>query len=286
MRVFTVETASPFGSGITEWLANSGHTIHCCSMHHDIDKFKQSMVGLSSLHNFEMVILPAKIEMQPKRKGDLNHDIDALHMDTCRAICNHFSSIKQKPQALLCPSSITIYTSDNQPVTEQSTLGTSPESKSFVNLEKLVSTICEGRLRAIILRTGEILNRKSKPWTASAKFLINTLVTYRGDRKRLVSWVSREDMVRATSFILNDSTLTGPVNIVSGDQLSRYDLLSLLARKFTMKTTLPLPYSMRKILLADNEAAPYLNNIIAVPIILHEKGFLFDHISFEEYLFQ
>ncbi len=93
-----------------------------------------------------------------------------------------------------------------------------------------------------------------------------------------ISWISREDLIRAILYIIECDTLRGIVNICATEQTTQQQLMDAIA-----PITLPLPSPLLRLLIGE-AAEVVLANCCATPHRLITSGFKFTYPTIESYL--
>ena len=202
-----------------------------------------------------------------------------------KAICHYFANQTEKPSTLLLASSVSLYATDEQRISaENSELGSNFVATYFRELESATRSAEESGIRVLHLRFGNILSRKSPPSYPRLPFFQKYIATVWQDSKRWYSWISREDATRAISFLLENKDIVTPVNVTSGRAVSKKDFLAVLAERFNLLQTPPLPISIITLFVGAEGASLFSVDANSVPEKLMKAGFSFENTSMTEYL--
>lgn len=283
MDICIADTSTQLGSLITELLANRGHTLSCLSQEDPYgNNLSQKLQTLTSGRQIDMVVLPALA--YPGKEGAPVETEANREISLCQCITDHFSSLARKPQLLICLSSIAYYgnTENTEQIQEGSKAGKTAEALFFESVEKTTAVAGKAQIRTVILRPGVIVSPDSHGILKGRHR--SHIRRYFDDSKQLLPWVSRNDAIRAISFILDDSTICGPVNLVSGDVITRLEMGTMLKEHFAVPATPPLPSFLARVLHHPGKDLLPRNLPKAAPLLLMNKGFLFQDISLLEYL--
>ena len=133
-----------------------------------------------------------------------------------------------------------------------------------------------------LLRTGHVLARHggylAAQWPIFALGLGGRVSTGR----QFMSWISLDDHVRATAFLL-DAGITGPVNLVSPEPVSNAEFTRSFGRHLHRPTPLPLPLGAVGLVFGREFVKELLLPGQRVrPARLLEAGFEFEHPSLRE----
>lgn len=286
-NVFISGSSSMLASAFIEYCFRKG-----CSLFIN-DELPQD--GESAAH-----FLDKKTEGQHMDLVLLLHGEDFLHSDLTRhnlrrraellishtaSVCEYFSSRPRKPDTMLLGSSVLIYRQGTEELAvENSLAGKNFSSDFFQQLEASTTSAEKSGIRVLHLRFGKFVSRTAEPAFPRFPLLRGHVPAFFKEKKCRVSWVSLEDAIRAISYILQEKSISSPVNITSGDVLPRPEFYKTAAAKFKLRKTFPLPAPLIRSL-SGREAADLLKaGTKAVPLKLMESGFLFENISLQEYL--
>ncbi len=202
-----------------------------------------------------------------------------------KAICRHFAAQSNKPDTLLLASSVSLYATGEQSTSaENSEVGSSFVAQYFQELESATLSAEESGIRVLHLRFGKILSRLSLPAYPRLPFFQKYIAAILQDRKRWTSWISQEDAIRAICFLLENKTITTPVNVTSGRAVSKRDFLAIFSERFNLKKTPPLMMPILSLFMGGEGASLFSVNSNSVPEKLMKAGFSFENTSMPEYL--
>ena len=98
-----------------------------------------------------------------------------------------------------------------------------------------------------------------------------------GSGKQWMSWISREDAVRAIEFALNSSRVAGPLNVVSPHPVTNREFTKTLGDVMHRPTILPAPAYALRLALGEMADGLLLSSQRVLPTRLLEAGFEFKH---------
>lgn len=219
------------------------------------------------------------------RYRQLIHD---SRVETTRMITEGIAALPEgeRPAVLISASGIDYYPFDMELM---AALGSDPSddvTESSPPGEGVLARLCrhweaEAReasalgVRVVLMRMGVVLgpggplDKMAGPfkWFAGGRL---------GSGKQIVSWVHLTDAVRAYLFAIDNTAVTGPVNVVSPGIATAADLATALGKALGRPSWLPVPAFALKA--AVGPFAEYLlNGRQAVPKALLDHGFEFEH---------
>ena len=135
-------------------------------------------------------------------------------------------------------------------------------------------------IRVVAARFGIVLG----PGGALAKMLLPFKLGLGGrigPGNQYMSWVSREDAVRAILHLLRDDSLEGPVNVVAPGAVTNREFTKALGAALSRPTVLPLPAALARLAFGPMADELLLASTRVQPVRLQEAGFEFRHPDIE-----
>ncbi|MCH8838441.1 MAG: TIGR01777 family protein [Candidatus Marinimicrobia bacterium] len=135
-------------------------------------------------------------------------------------------------------------------------------------------------IRVVVARFGIVLG----PGGALAKMLLPFKLGLGGrigPGNQYMSWVSREDAVRAILHLLRDDSLEGPVNVVAPGAVTNREFTKALGAALSRPTILPLPAALARMAFGPMADEMLLSSTRVQPVRLQEAGFEFRHPDIE-----
>ena len=286
MNIFITGTSSTFGAALTEMLFRKGANIYTCNKIPDESVDIEALIlEKTKAQPIDIVILCQAAEIP------FCHDQESYNsyvQDLVRFNCDvsrFFTEQSKRPITLLSASSLDIYEpSFTSPAIETSPLGTDITAQSYKQVERSVQAAVECGIRVVHLRLSHIISHRVPPHLLKLP-LIHSVVQCRGDKRKIINWVSSDDAVRAVQHILQQDELHGPVNIVSGDAPTKSVFLQEITAHFKLRLSLPLPRFIFNIFRRTRRHTVMFNSQCkAIPMKLLEHEFFFEDISLTEYL--
>jgi uncharacterized protein (TIGR01777 family) len=123
------------------------------------------------------------------------------------------------------------------------------------------------RLGVVLARDGGALPRISLPFT----FFVGG---YLGSGNQAFPWIHRDDLIACLIFLLRDSSLSGPVNVVSPSMVTMKEFCAALGRAMRRPLWTFVPALALKLILGEM-ADMLLTGQRAAPLRLQQAGFSF-----------
>jgi len=193
--------------------------------------------------------------------------------------------LQRRPRLFLSGSAIGIYGDrGDEELDEDSSPGRGFLAKTAIAWEGSAEAATSASTRVLALRTGVVLNPEGGA-------LARMLLPYKlglggriGSGKQWMSWIGREDWVRAVLFLLRSSTLRGPVNLVAPGPVPNAGFTKTLARVLGRPTLGVVPAFLVDLLFGEMGRETLLGSQRIHPRRLMEAGFQFAHPTLESAL--
>ena len=277
------------GSALVHALQTAGYDVIAYSRTMDrAHTFKSPVTFITDLEqlsvdtNIEVIINLAgettAARWTPKYKDKM---LDS-RLNTTKSIIALIGRLRKKPKLLISGSAIGIYgtnptdtNEDDQPAALDGSF-----SQTLCQLwEAEAAAATEYGVRVVLLRMGMVIDPNGGPLAA---MLVPTELgggAVFGDGKHMMSWITRDDLMRLIGHIINDQSIEGPLNAVAPNPISNHEFVTTLASCLRRPTLLRIPKFFfthvigdfgKEILLADQDVLP-------ITALMH--GFEFNHPS-------
>ena len=102
--------------------------------------------------------------------------------------------------------------------------------------------------------------------------------------KQWLSWIDLDDMVGAIRFLIDQPTISGPVNVLSPNPVTNTEFTRIASRVLHRPAMFPVPASALRLLLGEMAEETILASQRGLPSVLLAAGFKFQNSLFEETL--
>ena len=213
-------------------------------------------------------------------------ELRASRVDATRVLVDHLRTLERPPRVLVTASATGYY--GNSGAAERAEDG--PKGSGF--LADLVADweqeaeraraigvrVVHARLGPIIARDSELIRRVLLPFRLG---LGGSL----GSGRQWFSWVATEDVARGLAFMIDQATLSGPVNLVAPQAATNLEFTKALGRALRRPTLFPIPaFALRLLFGRELANETLLVDQRAVPAKLLAAGFEFTHPTIEHAL--
>jgi uncharacterized protein len=183
----------------------------------------------------------------------------------------------RKPgMTLLSASAVGIYGDRGDEVLdEHSGLGNDFLAGVAVEWERATDPARDAGSRVVQLRTGVVLADDGGALARMLPFFRLGVGGPLGSGGQWMSWIAREDFVRAVLFLLGAPEATGPVNIVAPHPLRNAEFAQVLGQVLGRPALLPVPAAALALAYGEMARGTILASQRALPRRLRELGFQF-----------
>ena len=197
------------------------------------------------------------------------------------------ASLSRPPSVFISASAIGFYGNrGDESLTEKSRPGDDFLAKVCIDWEAATQTAVEKGIRTVHSRFGVILD-------AHEGALAKMLAPFRagiggkvGNGKQWMSWIALDDVVGALKFMLEDKTISGPVNVVAPNPVTNEEFTKTLARALSRPAIFPMPAFAARLAFGEMADALVLSSQRVDPTVLQDNGFLFSWPTLEPALKQ
>lgn len=283
MKIAVTGASGFLGRVLCESLEADGHTLLRIGRGAESDvqwNPARGILDAGKLEGVDAVINLAGSAIARRWTAERRRELRDSRVQSTRLISQAIASLERKPMALLSGSSVGIYGSRGDEVLDDtSSSGADYLAELGREWESCTRAAEAAGIRVAHLRTGIVLHPDGG---ALAKMLLPFQLGVGGplgSGKQWMSWISREDWVRAVKFVLHTDALRGPVSIVGPEPVTSATFASTLARILGRPSLMRVPAFALKLLYGEMAEATVLASQRVMPRKLEDAGFQFEHRS-------
>jgi uncharacterized protein (TIGR01777 family) len=188
------------------------------------------------------------------------------------------AGLKRPPRVFLCASAIGIYGDRGEEVlTEDSPPGTGFLAETCRAWEAAAEPAREAGIRTVHVRFGVVLARKGGALGKMLPVFQHGSGGRLGSGKQWMSWISLQDAISAIAFLIEQETISGPVNVVAPAPVTNAEFTQSLARMLHRPAIFPVPAFALRVALGPMADEGLLASTRVVPQKLQQAGFSFAH---------
>jgi uncharacterized protein (TIGR01777 family) len=240
----------------------------------------QYIDSLEDLHNldaFDAVINLAGEPIIGKRWSDQQKDhICQSRWQVTEQLVQLFAQSKTPPKVFISGSAIGVYGDrGDEPLTEVSSTEERDFSTILCQRWESIARQAEPYTRVVLLRTGIVLSAQGG---ALAKLLLPFKCGLGGrisTGEQYMAWIHYRDHINAIHFLLNETNISGPVNLVAPNAEKNMVFTQVLAKTLHRIAVLPVPKIALRLLLGEASSL-LLDGQKVLPQTLLNQGFVFE----------
>ncbi len=202
-----------------------------------------------------------------------------------RLLAQTLAGLKRPPKVLVSASAIGVYGNRGEEELDEA----SPPGSGFLagvcrDWEAATEPAKQAGVRVVLARLGVVLAREGGALARMLPLFRYGLGGRLGNGRQYMSWISLDDAIGAIRFLVENDSLSGPVNIVSPHPATNREFTKTLGRALRRPTFLPVPAFALRIALGEMADEMPLSSARGVPRKLIQTGFVFRDADLESSL--
>ena len=290
------------GSSLIPLLTNLGeHKITCLvrsnkSKHSSLNIYNEKTIywdpehkklNLHDLEGVDIVIHLAGENIFGRWTDVKKQKIFDSRVETTKLLSESLTKLSNPPSLLICASAIGYYGKDNpnEYLTEDSNAGQGFLSDVCQKWENATLDASKIGIRVVNTRFGMVLSPKG----GILQKLIDPCklglgVTIGGNKDQYISWVSIEDVIKSIFYSIINTSIQGPVNIVSPNPVTNLEFFNTLKKLYNIKLSISVNQNITKLIFGQMSDELLSTNMHVIPKKLVETGYKFFNSDLEDTL--
>jgi len=271
------------GASLVQSLLQAGHHVTIFTRQTISDTENCRYVGsLESIFEdteFAAVINLAGESLADRRwTSNYKQKISDSRFGTTKALVVLLQHLQEKPAAMLSASAIGYYghqgdapLSENAEVVPGFAQHLCQQWESLAcDAEALGIRVCRLRFGVVLDRGGGAMGQMRRPFDFG-------LANWMGTGRQWLSWVHRQDVIRAIQFLLHREDLSGAFNVTAPEAVTSRGFCKAMKQRRRTLITLPVPGFALRLLVGEMADELLLNGQRVVPTALQTAGFEFQY---------
>jgi hypothetical protein len=259
------------GSAVTPYLASQGHEVirlvrrqpAAGEVRWDPDA---GTIDAAGLEGFDGVVHVASMPWPMRWTPAAKEKMRANRLGTNSLLATALAGCQHKPRVLVCASGMGIYPpSGEQVITEEASPGVDFLARLQCDGEAAAMQAGSAGIRVVNLRIPAVLGGAA----------VRRNMGRMGNGKQWSSWVGRDELAAIINFIIENDSLTGPVNPVSPNPVRNAEMASTLSRVLGRKPGPSMPAFLLRLMLGEMSEALILASRRLIPGKLLAAGYQF-----------
>lgn len=284
MKILIAGSSGLVGTELVSFLRHQGHEVTRLTRSKNNSQetlFWDPALGVldeTDLDGFDAIINLAGENIANKRWTKKQKEkIRNSRVKSTSLLSQAMAKLKNPPEVFICASAIGFY--GDRPM-ESLTEESLPSKGDFladtcVEWEKSTQAAVDAGIRVINARFGIILSPKGG---AMSKLLLPFqlgLGGIIGDGEQYMSWIALDDVVYGINYLIQDQTISGPVNFTSPEPVTNEEFTKTLGKVLDRPTIFPVPAFAAKLAFGEMADALLLCSAKVQPIKLIASRFKF-----------
>lgn len=194
-------------------------------------------------------------------------------VDGTETIVRAMTQLDPKPATLVAGSAIGWYgDTGDRPVDETAPAGTGFLADVVRAWEAAAEPASAAGIRVTHARTGLVVSGEGGAWARMFPLFKLGLGGKLGSGRQYWSWISLRDEVAALTYLLDNSEVSGPVNLTGPEPVTNAEVTAAMGRVLGRPTILPAPAFALKAVLGEF-STEVLGSSRVIPAVLESTGF-------------
>jgi uncharacterized protein (TIGR01777 family) len=283
MKVAVSGSHGLVGTALCSSLSSKGHTVYRIARGGGSDSntiiwnIDAGTIDADKLNGMDGVVHLAGENIAAGRwTPEQKKKIKDSRIKSTRLLADAISKLPAKPQVVVSGSAIGFYGNrGDEQLSETSNPGFGFLAEVTREWEDAIAPVKAAGVRVVNLRTGVILSPKAGALNKMLPIFKLGGGGIVGDGKQYMSWVSLDDEVKAIEFMLTNTNIEGPVNVVAPNPVTNSQFTSILGHVIHRPTLFPLPGFAAKIILGEMADELLLSSQRCQPTKLLDNGYQF-----------
>lgn len=242
-------------------------------------------LNLAELEGFDVIIHLTGENLFGRWSNSKKRVIIESRVKSTRFLCESMSKLSRPPNLLITASAIGYYGNRiNEIMTEDSNPGSGFLSELCQEWEDVARNATKLGIRVINMRFGLVLSPLGGILQQLLRFSRLGMSLSIGNKSRIISWVSIEDVLASIFHSIINSSISGPVNIISPTPVTNLEFSRTLKRVLRTHLSLTIDEGMAKKIFGQFYDEVLSPSIFVIPKRLTSTGYKFFNSSLEDSL--
>jgi uncharacterized protein (TIGR01777 family) len=277
------------GSTLIRELPQRGYSVtpivRSVPVEHDQNNFilwniEKREIQSERLENHDVVIHLAGASIADKRWTEsYKNEILASRINSTTFLCQTLAKMPKPPRLLICASAIGYYGlhKPEEIIDENSARGWDFLSEVCVEWEAATKLAAHAGIRVVNLRFGMVLSDQGGGLGKMLPIFKLGLGGVLSSGKQMVSWISLDEIPQIVEHLIQNKSISGPVNAVSPQPVSNKEFTKVLGHVLKRPTILPVPGTALRLAFGPMADTLLLGGAKVLPKKLLDSGYKFHY---------
>lgn len=293
MKILIAGSSGLVGTELVSFLKHQGHEVTRLTRSNKNSQetlFWDPEAGIldeTILDGFDAVINLAGENIANKRwDAKQKEKIRSSRVDSTTLLSKALAKLKKPPEVFICASAIGYYGDRPHEVLNEDSQASRGDflAETCQEWEAATKAASDAGIRVVNARFGIILSPKGG---AMSKLLLPFqlgLGGIIGNGKQIMSWIALDDVIYALNYLVQDTTISGPVNFTSPESVTNHEFTKTLGKVLNRPTIFPVPAFAAKLAFGEMADALLLASAKVQPVKLIASRFKFAYPDLESAL--
>lgn len=288
MKVLVSGSSGLIGSALVPALRQAGHQVVRLVRRRPEppDEFfwlpDAGQLDRSALEGVDAVVHLAGETIGKRWTSSAKERIRASRIEGARLLTEAMREIGTPPRVFVSASAVGYYGDRGSEILDENEApGRGFLAEVCKDWEAATRPAVERGVRVVNARTGIVLSGRGGALKAMLPLFQLGLGGVLGDGRQYMSWIAIDDVVRGYLHLLEDSGLSGPVNLTSPNPVTNAEFTQTLAKVLGRPAFLRIPAQVLTLPLGEMAQETLLASQRAIPRRLLERGFQFQYPELE-----
>ena len=283
MNILISGATGLIGTALREHLQQAGHSVYLLHRGRSTGSFywnpEQGQIHLDENIHLDAVVCLNGVNIGDKRwSPSRKNDIIYSRVTCTRLLSQALAKRYDPPDVFISASAIGFYgDTQHEWKDETSEPGSNFLSKIVTQWEAAAQPALNKGIRTVFIRSGVVL---SPLGGALQKMLLPFKLGLGGKvghGQQYMSWISLEDEIRAIQFLIENSSISGPVNLTAPIPVINQEFSQSLGKALKRPALFPMPAFVVKLLFGEMGELLLLGSNRIKSSVLQDAGFKFHH---------
>ena len=281
MKILISGASGLVGSSLVESLFKKGHTIRPLQRHKEKNWGRlwdtDALDDAADPAPFDVVIHLAGENVSGGRWNAARKEkILRSRVDGTWELVDYISEPRRRPKVFICASAVGYYGNCGDTIVdERSPLGSGFLADVCRQWEETAAKAELAGIRVVSLRFGLILSPRGGALHKMLPPFRTGLGGVVGSGDQYISWIGIRDLTEIVQFIIENESLSGPVNVVTPTPVTNRVFSKTLGKVLNRPTIMPAPAFLVRLLFGEMADEMLLSSARVMPARLLEAGYRF-----------
>lgn len=202
-----------------------------------------------------------------------------------RILARALAKLDGFPGSFICASAIGFYGNRGSEIlTESSPVGNSFLASIGKQWEEATGPAADAGVRTINARIGIVLSNQGGTLQAMLPVFRIGLGGRLGNGKQYMSWIDIDDLVKIFKLLIEDESISGPVNLTAPNPVTNHEFTVALANSIGIMAAIPLPSFLLRLIFGQLADELLLTSTRVLPEKITAHGYRFEYPELQQSL--